>query len=110
MQRSEVITLVIIVLVFVAIFTGWFFTPFYLEKKAYEREKAIEWLMENNPANNPAALFHQNELAELYDYRAYLMDKYDIDKSELVYTDNVITDRDLLLAKNPVVKFLLGYD
>lgn len=115
LSRDQIITLVCIVAAFLAVFVFWFHSPFYKEKKAVEREKAIEWLVLNDPANNPTALFHQGEFEVLTERRQYLMNRYGITESELEITvtppeEKSWKQRLLDLKINGVVKFLLGYD
>lgn len=112
MQKHEFITIVVFVVIFAAVFIGWHYSPFYLEKKAIEREKAIEWLVYNDPNNSLVfSGLHSTDVKNFMERRQYIIDKYNIKENEIAlkfYTEK--STKQKLLDKNPVVKFLLGLE
>lgn len=111
MQKDQIIGIAVLVAIFAGMLAFWFYSPFYLEKKAIEREKAIEWLVYNDPnVPNFYAKYNLQEQERFLEYRHYIMQKYGISESDIYISVRPETTKDRLLDKNPIAKWLLGYD
>ena len=93
--KSQIAALIVTAVLFLGVIVFFFHSPLYQAKKQEERQMAIEWLRENA---SYSIMAHD-------EYQA-VIDKYQFTEKELAESPDA--ERNILLDKNPVVKWLLG--